>query len=148
MMVEIDDDLSPADTHRRLGGRQDLMPDMSHLPTMLGTIPGWITAAATSGGLWKLLQWQLDNRKQRQAEKGDDRDGFGVLIEALQRDALLVREQHRSCEERLSAMSLRMDGMQAQLRAAQLSFARLMPTSPEIDGMLDQLGRVDDKPTP
>lgn len=55
----------------------------------------------TAGIVAILLGFWLRFRK-------DDRDGWGVLIKALQDDVKLVREQHHDCEHRLAELESRM----------------------------------------
>lgn len=57
----------------------------------------------------------IENRRLRLQERADDRDGYGVLIKALQDDVLHVRREHRECQERLSRVEQQLEGVHRQL---------------------------------
>lgn len=74
-----------------------------------------VTLATIAMRLW------LVSRKVRIAENKDDRDGYGVLITALQEDVKSVRaalaieqEAHRTCEGRLNKIEGELMGFHRQ----------------------------------
>lgn len=82
--------------------------------TMLESVRPW----ASTAGILALCEFArrlwVQNRQLRMAENKDDRDGYGVLIKALQDDIMQVRAEHRRCEERLSKIEGELMGFHRQ----------------------------------
>lgn len=74
----------------------------------------WVSTTALLGLLGIAYRLYVENRKLRMAENKDDREGYGVLIKALQEDIALVRAQHRQCEERLAKIEGELMGFHRQ----------------------------------
>ncbi len=81
----------------------------------LDQIGEWVRTGGTLGLLALAAKLFLDNRRLSLTKAKDDRDGYGVLITALQDDIARVREQHRQCEERLNKVEAELVGVHRQL---------------------------------
>ncbi len=108
----------------------------------LTQIGEWLRTGGTIGLLALAVKLYLDNRRLRLAEKSDDRQGYGALIETLTKDVAAVREQHRECEHEQRQLRLELDGLRRQFIAYQLAVAQAVPPSnrtPEIEAMITSL---------
>lgn len=81
----------------------------------------WVNTATLLGMAGLIFRFWTENRRLRMAENKDDREGYGVLIAALQgdvknvRDALAVeQEAHRTCEMRLNKIEGELMGFHRQ----------------------------------
>ena len=95
----------------------------------------WVSAGGIVGMLALLIKFYLENRKLKLQERHEDRDGYGVLIQALQADVVQVREQHRECESRLTEVEAQLRGVHRQLVMQSSNAAiNLAPPSDDVMG--------------
>lgn len=66
-------------------------------PSGIAQLGEWVRTGGTVGVLAVLLGFWLKKRK-------DDREGWGSLIEALQKDIVSVRAMHTECEQRVTVL--------------------------------------------
>lgn len=127
------------------------MPSVSEV---LEVIRPWWTTAAATGSLGFLGRLWLQARKIRITEREFDRDGFGVLITALQADVVNLRaehkaeiaemrrthaeqlaamqEEHRTCQERLSKIEGELMGFHRQAIIRSQTEAAMLGAPPMI----------------
>jgi hypothetical protein len=102
---------------------------MEHFFSMLETVRPW----ASTAGILALCEFArrlwVQNRQLKMAENKDDRDGYGVLIKALQDDIMQVRAEHRRCEERLSKIEGELIGFHRQALLQSQQAAAVLPAS-------------------
>lgn len=113
----------------------------------LGELADWIRTGGTMGLLALASGLFIQNRKLKLAEKKDDREGFGALIEALTRDITAVRQQLRECEEEHHRTRNDLEGLRRQFVTYQLAVAQAVPPSrrtPEINAMMTVLEQQQD----
>lgn len=88
-------------------------------PDFIGTLPGWITAISTTGGMVTLVvaYWRrgvslksLDN-----AEHADIRDHYAEEVKRYAEELQRVTERQRECEERESRLRERVTYLENEL---------------------------------
>jgi hypothetical protein len=103
---------------------------MDGIYSFLELLRPWISTGALLGLLELARRLWVQNRQLRMAENKDDREGYGVLIRALQEDIVAVRAEHRRCEDRLSKIEGELMGFHRQaLVQSQHGAASLPATS-------------------
>ena len=104
---------------------------MDGLYGFLEVLRPWVSTGALLGLFGLAFKLHVENRRLRIAENKDDREGYGVLIKALQEDIIAVRAEHRRCEDRLSKIEGELMGFHRQaLLQSQLGAAVLPATTP------------------
>jgi hypothetical protein len=96
---------------------------------LLELLRPWISTGALLGLLTLAYRLHVENRRLRIAENKDDREGYGVLIKALQDDIIAVRAEHRRCEDRLSKIEGELMGFHRQALIQSQQGAAVVPAS-------------------
>lgn len=102
---------------------------MDSFYAILEVVRPWISTGALLGLLELARRLWAQNRQLRLAENKDDRDGYGVLIKALQDDVIAVRAEHRKCEDRLSKIEGELMGFHRQALLQSQQAAAALPAS-------------------
>lgn len=127
---------------------------MGWLGTVLEDVRPWISTVSLMGLLEFARRLWVQNRKLKLVENKDDRDGYGVLIAALEQsiktmetrhtDALVsmrvehtgqlerIAGEHRRCEERLAKIEGELMGFHRQALLQSQQGIAALPASPMV----------------
>lgn len=111
----------------------------------LGTLPGWITALASTATFTAVGSIWLKSRKLKIEEHQDDRAGYGDVINVLREEVarlasqvLVCETQHADCERRLTMVEGELRGVHRQMIANSISSAvAIGGLTPEMERAVD-----------